>query len=92
MEWLKTTSEAPKNNPDQKKIEERIWSKLLKGERWLKYFLFLPKFSIISGSWTDVNPLNHFFTLHSDMLAVLSCFSFNKYAISGKLDQTSLFL
>ena len=25
------------------------------------------------------------------MLAVLSCFSFNKYAISGKLDQTSLF-
>ena len=54
-------SEAPKNNPDQKKIEEKIWSKLFKEERWLKHFLFLPKFSILSGSWTDVNLLNHFF-------------------------------
>ena len=43
-------SEALKNNPDQKKIEEKFWSKLFKEERWLKHFLFLPRFSILSGS------------------------------------------
>jgi len=63
-----------------------LWVPLLKEERWLKHFSFLLKFSILPGSWTDVDLLNHCFALHSDMLAVLSCFSFNEHAKSGKLD------